>query len=173
MRRILLAAFLVAPVLAGCGDDAPSDDAGKSGRPVTPAELEEALRRSGTAHADAQRAAEAAAARVRESMGGGDLEEMGRKASALGARPLTSADVETYIALVPKVRGKQGKPQEMSAVLGEHGLSTPEWLVLSGRMTAVLWAVKLPKDKVDATIAADVETVRPYADRIEAARKAR
>jgi len=171
-RSTVFLAFVLGALLPRCGDDAPSGDSKKSGRPVTPDELAEAMRKSG-APEDFERVAREAAEKVKESMGGGDLEEMGRKASALGARALTAADVETYIAVSPKVRGKQGKPQEMSAVLAEHGLTMAEWLVLNGRITSMLFATKLPKDKLDAKIAADVETVRPFVDRIEAAHKSR
>jgi hypothetical protein len=171
MRRSSVV-FLV--LLAACGDSQEDSVSDARGTPVTPQEMAEALRQRDAAGAkgDPARAFEDATAAIRERVGG-DLAEAAAKAQAMGERPLTAADVETYLAVFPKVRSLHGTPAEMSAVLAEHGLGTLEWGVLSSRITAARFAERLPPDKMDPKIAADVATVRPFADRIEALRRAR
>ncbi len=171
----LVLALGLALASPGCGDSPATpygsgEQGGKGGKALTPAELAGALQGAG-ANPDALKATLEQTMKETAARMGGDLVETARKAKALGERPLTGDDVERYLAVYPKVKAVSGKPSEMTGVLVAEGLSVPEWSVLAGRMMALRFALKLPADKVDPKMAADVETVRPYADRLEAAHK--
>lgn len=167
----LLAAAL-ALGLAACGEDGGAKptgaNGGKPGKALSPSELAEAMRRGGADPA----AARAAAERMAKELGSAlpkeaDLEQARALAEPLqrmATRPLTSADLETYLALWPRVRGIAKKTD-----LEPHGLTTLEWSVLWARIqaaTAVLQKGTAPKDD---RMAADLEVVRPYLSRLQAA----
>jgi hypothetical protein len=145
---------------------------------VTPEELRNAMKEAGLPGqgadlTDAMEAAQAAKREIEERMGGVDLEESANKAKALGDRPLTAADVERYIEVFPKVRAAGSDLQAKNAVLKTAGLTPLEWTVLTGRITAMRMAARLPAASVKPDIAGDVETVRRFADRLDQVHKAR
>lgn len=172
--------FLLCLLLAACGDDASSvptqlREGGKSGRPVTPEEMADALREMGAggkSPADLARTMEEAA-RALGASSGADLQESAKRAKALGERPLTADDVETYLALAPSVRAAGSDTAAMRQAIAAKGLSQMEWSVLAGRIMGARMVLRLPGTKPDAKMAADVETIRPFADRIDAATRAR
>lgn len=101
---------------------------------------------------------------------GPTLEEDGKKAKAFAARPLTANDVETYLALAPRMREAANLQGAAAAVLSEKGLSGMEWGVLSGRIRALRMALGVPAASLDPKTAADVAVLRPFADRLAADR---
>lgn len=182
MRRPYLAALCLG--LAACGDDsAPGKPASGSGSPsplATPggtdglptSELEDIAARARAAGAGrdaaAQRAAEELTAAFKGRLGP-MLEADGKKAAAFAARPLTPADVELYLALAPRMREAAAGQGAAAAVLAERGLSGMEWGALSGRIGALRMALRVPDATLDPKTAADVDVLRPFADRLEVA----
>lgn len=174
MQSPLVHALLVVAVavgLAACGDDAGTQPAGTAGgtrgKTLSPSELAEAMRRGGADPA----AARAAAERIAKELGGAlpteaDLEqarELAGPLQRLATRPLTNADLETYLALWPKVRGA-AKERDLAS----HGLTPLEWSVLWARVqaaTTMLQKGTVPKDE---RAAADLALVRPYLTRLQA-----
>ena len=168
--------------LTACGDDDAGPSASGSGavpgmpgarggtsKPLMPSELADAMKRAGGDPEAMSRDLEAA---LKAQMGPTFVEDA-RKAKALGERPLTAADVETYIALAPQMGTAAKDPAAWRETLASHGLSQPEWGVLMGRMMQMRMLMRMPSDKVDAKLKADVETVRPHQARIDAASKVR
>ena len=168
--------------LTACGDDDARSSASGSGavpgvpgarggtsKPLMPSELADAMKRAGGDPEAMSRDLEAA---LKAQMGPTFVEDA-RKAKAFGERPLTTTDVETYLELAPLARTASGDLPELRRVLATRGLSQAEWGVLSGRMMQVRMLMRLPSAKVDAKLQADVETVRPYAERLDAASKSR
>lgn len=172
MRRTSLL-LVVGLSLVACGDDAPSKgavpgapptspfDLGKSGKPLTPEEMAQAMRMGKDGERAAKELTDALKARL-----GPTLEEDAKKAQAFAERPLTAADVETYLALAPQMRTAAGTQGAAAALLAERGLTGMEWGILTGRIMALRMALRAPAAKLDAKTAADVETLRPFADRL-------
>lgn len=158
---------LAAALLVGCGDGDSSGAGGsKAGATLSAEEMADALRQQASADPDEmRRAVEAAAAEASKQMGG-NVADVAAKAKALSERSLTAADVERYLAAVEKVRALGTKPEGLADVLADHGLTVPEWGVLSGRIAAARIASKMPSDKLDAKVLGDVEAVRPFLDRL-------
>jgi hypothetical protein len=180
VRSIPFALCLLSLLLAACGDDEPSPVTRlrEGGKPVTPEELAEALREMGTGPRSAHDLSGAMeeAARALGASSGAELQAAAERARALGERPLTTADVETYLALAPGVRAAGSDLAAVREALATKGLSQAEWGVLAGRILAARMALRLPASssgKMDPKMAADIETVRPFADRLDAASKSR
>lgn len=171
MRRTSLA--IVCLSLVACGDDASSKgavpgappsspfDLGKGGKALTPEELAQAMKMGKGGEQAAKELTDAIRARL-----GPMVEEDAKKAKAFAERPLTTTDVETYLALAPEMRTAAGTQGAAAALLAQRGLSGMEWGVLSGRIMALRMALRAPAAKLDAKTAADVETLRPFADRL-------
>ena len=121
---------VVGLTLVACGDDAPGKgavpgapptspfDLAKSGKPLTPEELAQAMRMGKDGEKAAKELTDALKARL-----GPTLEEDAKKAKAFAERPLTAADVETYLALAPQMRtaaGTQGAAAALLAGTGAH-----------------------------------------------------
>lgn len=178
MRRTSLVVACLS--LVACGDDAPGRSPVPGGAPpppfaartdgtaLTPEELAKAMRMPKGGEAAAKELTDALKARL-----GPTLEEDAKKAKAFAERPLTAADVETYLAVTPEMRSAATIQGGAAALLARHGLTGMEWGVLSGRISALRMALRVPDARLDAKTAADVETLRPFAERLEAASRAR
>lgn len=163
MRHVVFAGLgLLGAVLVACGDEPPS--APDPTKRLSREDLEKLMGN----RADGQAMAREMEAALKERMGPNFVEDA-QKAKALSERPLTAQDVETYLAVAPQLRTASKDRSGWEKVLAERGLSQPEWGVLMGRMMQVRMLLRSPSAKVDAKLQADVETVRPYADRIDAA----
>jgi|GEM_PF-4400598 len=175
MRRTAL--VVVGLSLVACGDDAPSKgavpgappatpfDLGKGGKPLTSEELAQAMRMGKDGEKVAKELTDAIQARL-----GPTVVEDAKKANAFAERPLTATDVENYLALAPEMRTAAGTQGAAAALLAQRGLSGMEWGVLSGRIMALRMALHTPSAKLDSKTAADVEVLRPFADRLNAVR---
>ena len=88
-------------------------------------------------------------------------------------QPLTAADVERYLALAPDF-AKATEVADMTAAAQAHGMTVQEAALLMGRVGSA-YAGLQAKDRGLALPKGlnlqDVETVRPFADRIRAAMK--
>jgi hypothetical protein len=93
------------------------------------------------------------------------------KAEAMARRPVTAADVESWLALAPDWRAAANDPARQEALLLQHQLTLQEWRVLDGRIATLVLALErgTPHEK----LAADMETARPFLERLQAARKPR
>ncbi len=184
MPRFALAALIpglacLALSLSACGGDDAAPKAPVAGTPGPAREgapqedlaslAARAREAAGVPNPAGQRAAKELTDALKQRLGP-TLEEDGRKAKAFAERPLTSADVETYLALAPRMREAAQLQGAAAAVLAEKGLSGMEWGVLSGRIQALRMALRVPGAKLDPKTAADVEVLRPFADRLDAAR---
>lgn len=170
MRTRLAFVAIVALGLPSCGgDDSDGTVDGKRGRAVTPAEMADAMRKAGL-HDQATTQAEIE--RMSAELGatlGGDVHDVARKAKALAERRLTSADLDTYLALMPKVRNAGATAE----VLADHGLTVTEWQVLRARVMSLTAMASLPEAARKPELAADLETIRPYLDRLKASARGR
>lgn len=153
--RLLAVACLpcAALLLASCGDaEPPKPD------PRTPAEL-------GRAFQDAFKKDMSEASRA-----GADW---AARAKEMSTRAITSADVERFLAVMPKLRDAEGDPKSLQAALADQGLSMVEWSMLAMRITTLASSVNKPPERLDERTQADLEVLRPYLDRLNAAMKGR
>jgi hypothetical protein len=99
------------------------------------------------------------------------LKAANEKAAALGARALTAQDMERFLSLKAAMTAAGADADAQEAALKESGLSLQEWRVLGGRVTTLVFALQrgLPNEK----LAADMETAKPYLERLQAAMKAK
>src|SRR5204862_7170139 len=87
--------------------------------------------------------------------------------------PLTAADVERYLALIPDY-AKATDVAEMMAVAQAHGMTVQEAGLLVGRVSSACAGLQMKDRGIELPKGVnlqDVETVRPFADRIRAATK--
>lgn len=150
--------------LAACGDE-PAKPQGPAAPAVSPEKLAEELRKLGN-DPDALRKAIGAVDPAAGRHVGTDLAAAADRVKELAGRPLTSTDVERYLAVLPKVRAAGATGTGLAAILAEAGLTMPEWGALVGRMTAARIASRLPAENLDARMKADLELLRPYLDRL-------
>lgn len=87
------------------------------------------------------------------------------------SRPLTAADVEAVLEFMPKMRDAEGDRAKMAEILRADAPRLAEWGLLSARIVSAAQMAK--SGRINEKYAADVEVVRPYLDRLEAAMKAR
>jgi hypothetical protein len=100
---------------------------------------------------------------------GADLERLkagNEKAAALGARALTAADIERFLAVKAAMTAAGTDPAKMEAALAGQGISVQEWRVLGGRVLMLVPMLKggLTNEK----LAADLATAKPFLERLEA-----
>ncbi|MBL9087004.1 MAG: hypothetical protein JNM10_07650 [Planctomycetia bacterium] len=136
---------------------------------LTAPEIQEALRRSGRNPEEMARAMEAELkARL-----GSDYLASANKAKEMAERPLTAADVERYIELAPLLQPIRTDQAASEKLLTAHGTSQLEHAVLVGRIIAARMMLRIGKEPDDEKMKQTLELVRPYADRIDAATRAR
>jgi hypothetical protein len=105
---------------------------------------------------------------------GADLERLkagNDKAAALGARALTAADIERFLAVKAAMTAAGTDPAKMEAALAGQGLSIQEWRVLGGRVITLVPLLK--SGATHAKLAADMATAKPFLERLEAALQAK
>lgn len=158
--------------LAACGEPTPQEPGAKD-TPLSASQLAEALRSGRPQDAAALEAALEESRKSLEGRLGGNLNDVAHKAKALSERPLTAEDIERFLAVSPKVLTVRGSGANLPAVLAENGLSVPEWSVLMARLVKAGAALRRPGTALSAQAAADLEAVRPFADRLDAAFKSR
>ena len=100
---------------------------------------------------------------------GEKLREASERARAFSERGLVAADVQRYLALMPKWRETAGQPDAAKAMLTANGESLLEWSVLMGRMATLMASIKM--NSVSDKLKADADVVRPFMPQIEAALK--
>jgi hypothetical protein len=104
----------------------------------------------------------------------GGMQEASKRAMEMVNRPLTAADVERFLAVMPEVRRLgSGRDEDTSKILEKRGVFLAEWGPLVGRVMAAYQVLKHSPGSADAKVKADAEVVRPYVDRIEAVMNAK
>jgi hypothetical protein len=92
---------------------------------------------------------------------------------AAAERPLGAADVERFLAALPDWHRVGSRADEWQQVARNHGYGTGEWLVIQGRILQAMARLQMPDVGLPAGQRGDVDVVRPFVDRINAALKAR
>lgn len=167
MRNAAIAASLLC-LLSGCGDDAGGSPKDPS-RALTPAELGEALQRG---KADPQATARELEATLKEQLGP-HLADGAAKAKEMTERPLTAADVERFLELAPVLYPIRKDMAATGKALTARGTTFVEYTLMMSRIMAARMQLRTGKDPADERRKQDVEVVRPYADRIDAAMRTR
>ena len=171
MRNAAIAASLLC-LLSGCGDDAggsPKDPSKAPSKALTPAELGEALKRG---NADPQVTARELEATLKEQLGP-HFADGAAKAKEMTSRPLTAAHVEQFLELAPVLYPIRKDMAATGKALTARGTTFVEYTLMMGRIMAARMQLRTGKDPADELRKQDVEVVRPYADRIDAAVKTR
>jgi hypothetical protein len=148
LRSLAAASFVLLAGVAGCGDggartEPPPGESHAAG-PVAPPAPE----------------------------GRDGLDEAVARAPTRRARPLTSADVESFLATVADWRAARSQgPRAPGEALARHGHDATSWVELVGRLTALAALLEEPGRAVPADLAADAEVLRPHLARVAAALK--
>lgn len=157
-------------VLSACGGESGTPSRDGSQPPTASAASEGA---TGPARASLDAGAEIDA-QLRD-MSPAQLDRFGKRlrADAMRTRRMTAADVERFLELSPRLREVRSDPAAVHKVLDESQASYREYATLSARIVAAQQLLASGQPAPDENIRGDMDAVRPYADRIDAALKAR
>jgi hypothetical protein len=157
MPRLDRTLFVLAlsSVVAACGDSSPP--------PVKPevVDIQPKLPPS-----TSPEVAEAVRAAIASATAGGRPGALDR-ATGLTSRPLTNADIERFLVLMPKIRAAGSDRAKVLSTLEADGLSVMEWGPLAARISSAALGVKSGMGM--GANEADIDVVRPHMDRILAA----
>jgi hypothetical protein len=104
------------------------------------------------------------------TLGRDGLDEAAARAPTRRARPLTSADVESFLATVADWRAARSQgPRAPGEALARHGYDATSWVELVGRLTALAALLEESGRAIPADLAADAEVLRPHLARVAAA----
>ncbi|MFO0932813.1 MAG: hypothetical protein U1E39_08885 [Planctomycetota bacterium] len=163
-------AVAVMGVLAACGGEstAPVRDASQ---PPTTSTSTEAAAAPGRTPLDAGAELDA---RLRD-MSPAQIDRLGKRlrADAMRTRPMTAADVERFLELAPRLRDVRSDPAAVHKVLEDRQASYREYATLTARIVAAQQLLAAGQPAPDETLRRDMDAVRPYVERIDAALKAR
>jgi hypothetical protein len=82
---------------------------------------------------------------------------------------MTSADVETYLAVIQEIRAAPNRGEALGPVLDRRGIGRSRWEDISARVVAAAIAWIPSRDMpVPETWEDDLRVVGPYRDRIRA-----
>lgn len=157
-------------VLSACGGEsaAPVRDASQ---PPTASTSTEAAAAPGRMPLDAGAELDA---RLRD-MTPAQLDRFGKRlrADAMRTRPMTTTDVERFLELAPRLRDVRSDPAAVHKVLEDSQASYREYATLTARIVAAQQLLAAGQSAPDEPLRRDMDAVRPYVERIEAALKAR
>ena len=100
------------------------------------------------------------------------LEAQRNKLHGLSSRPLTSDDVDNFIAIFPAVRNARGNPTALKSAIEGRGADPMEWYPIQARIMGAysrLQMAEMTKKPVPEAARADTDFLRPYLDRIKVA----
>ena len=89
------------------------------------------------------------------------------------SRALTSADVEKFLEIYPAYAADSTDPVALLQTLRNFHVDPEDWIFVQARILFADAAINLKNDKLPDEAKADVEVVRPYRARIDAAIKAK
>jgi hypothetical protein len=93
---------------------------------------------------------------------------VGSPSAAPAQRPLTSADVENYVAVTTEMKKAPGDADALARIATARGLPMPEWMLIHARIASALLGMRAGVKAGDgAPNQADIDFVTVHRARLE------